>query len=157
MAMETKVQYINAYVAGTCAPQPEKKSHSDTHTTAQLPKIKKQQKWLISIDMAALGGIAAALVLSVLLIVGLVQMNQARQDAQVYEQYVMSLQQQNAQLQNTYSSGYDLEEVKGIAQAMGMVPVDQVTHMQIRVNEPEVVQELTAWESFWAFLVGMFA
>lgn len=155
MAMQPEVRYINAYVSGTCAPQPEKKSHN--RTSAQLPEVKKQQKWLISIDMAALGGIAAALVLSVLLIVGLVQMNQAKQEAQMYEQYVMSLQQENAQLQDTYTSGYDLEEVQNIAQAMGMVPAEQVTHIQMQVTEPEIVQELTAWESFWAFLVGMFA
>ena len=107
--------------------------------------------------MAALSGIVAALVLSVLLIVGLVQMNQAQQEAQMYEQYVVSLQQENTQLQNTYTSGYDLEEVQSIAQAMGMVPAEQVTHLQIQGKEPEVVQELSAWENFWAFLVGMFA
>ena len=155
MAMQTEVLYINTYVSGTCAPQPEKKSQN--RTSAQLPQVKKQQKWLISIDMAALGGIVAALVLSVLLIVGLVQMNQAQQEARMYEEYVMSLQQENTQLQDTYTSGYDLEEVQSIAQAMGMVPAEQVTHIQMQVNEPEVVQELTAWESFWAFLVGMFA
>ncbi|MBE6958640.1 MAG: hypothetical protein E7447_05775 [Ruminococcaceae bacterium] len=155
MAMETKVQYINAYVSGTCAPQPEKKTHYTT--SAQLPQVKKQQKWLISFDLAAIGGILAAVVLSVLLIVSLVQMNQAREEARMYEEYVISLQEQNAQLQDTYTSGYDLEEVQSIAQAMGMVPADQVTHIQMQVNEPEIVEELTAWESFWAFLVGMFA
>lgn len=155
MATQPEVRYINAYVSGTCATQPEKKSHN--RTTAQLPEVKKQQKWLISVDMAALGGIVAALVLSVLLIVGLVSMNQAQQEARMYEEYVVSLQQENAQLQDTYTSGYDLEEVKDIAQAMGMVPAEQVTHIQMQVREPEIVQEMTAWESFWAFLVGMFA
>ena len=155
MATQPEVRYINAYVSGTCAPQPEKKSHN--RTSAQLPQVKKQQKWLISVDMAALSGIVAALMLSVLLIVGLVQMNQTQQEAQMYEQYVMNLQQENALLRDTYSSGYNLEEVQSIAQAMGMVPVEQVTHIQVQVNEPAEVVELTAWESFWAFLVGMFA
>ena len=75
----------------------------------------------------------------------------------MYEQYVMSLQEQNAQLRDTYTSGYDLSEVESIAKAMGMVPADQVTHMQMQVVEPEQVEELSAWESFWAFLAGMFA
>ena len=156
MAMQPVVRYINAYVSGTCAPQPEKKPEGKT-SVAQLPRVKKQQKWLISLDMAAMGGILAAVVLSIFLVVGLVQMNQAQQDARMYEQYVMSLQAENAQLRDTYTSGYDLEEVKSIAQTMGMVPADQVTHIQVHVNEPEQVVELSAWESFWAFLAGMFA
>ena len=156
MAMQPVVRYINAYVSGTCAPQPEKKPENRT-SASQLPRVKKQQKWLVSVDVAALGGILATVVLSIFLIVGLVQMNQAKQEAQMYEQYVMSLQEQNAQLRDTYTSGYDLAEVESIAQAMGMVPADQVAHIQMQVTEPERVEELSAWESFWAFLAGMFA
>lgn len=155
MAMQPTVLYINTYVSGTCAPQPEKKSHN--RTSAQLPQVKKQQKWLISLDVAALSGIVAAVVLSIMLIVGLVQMNQAQRDALMYEEYVMSLQKQNTMLQDTYTSGYDLQEVQSIAQAMGMVPADQVPHVQVQVHEPEIIEELTPWESFWAFLAGMFA
>ena len=80
MAMQPVVRYINDYVSGTCAPQPEKKPENRT-SASQLPPVKRQQKWLICVDMAALGGILATVVLSVFLIVGLVQMNQAQQEA----------------------------------------------------------------------------
>ena len=155
MAMQPEVRYINAYVSGTAAPQPVKKPQK--RPDVYLPKVKKQQKWLIPVDMVAVGGIFAAVVLSIMLIVGLVQMNQAQHEAKMYKEYALSLQQENKALQDTYDSSYDLEEVRDIALAMGMVPMEQAQHVTMQVVTPEVVQEPTPWESFWAFLVGMFA
>ena len=155
MAMQPEIRYINAYVSGTAAPQPEKRPHK--RTTAQLPKVQKQQKYVIPVDVVALGGILTAIVLVIMLTVSLVQMNQARQEAKIYREYAVSLQEENAQLEDTYTSGYDLEEVRQIATAMGMVPVEEVPHLQMQVTTPEVAQEPTAWESFWAFFLGMFA
>lgn len=155
MAMQPEIRYINAYVSGTAAPQPEKRPQK--RSTAQLPKIKKQQKYVIPVDLVALGGILAAVVLVIMLTVGLVQMNQAQQEAKIYREYAASLQEENAQLQDTYTSGYDLEEVRQIALAMGMVPVEQVPHLQMQVTAPQVTQEPSPWESFWTFFLGMFA
>ena len=39
MAMKTEVRYINAYVSGTCVPQPEKMPQKKS--SARLPKAKK--------------------------------------------------------------------------------------------------------------------
>ena len=156
MAMQPEVRYINAYVSGTAVPQPEKMPQS--RPTTKLPPAKKmQQKRLIQVDVVAAGGIVMALVLSVMLVVGLVQMIQAQQEAKMFREYAAMLQTENAQLQDTYTSGYDLEEVQSIARTMGMVPVEQVPHVQMQVVEPEIVQEPTALENFWAFLTGMFA
>lgn len=155
MAMQPEVRYINAYVSGTAVPQPEKRPQK--HNSAQLPKAKKQQTWLIPVDVVALGGIVAAVVLAIMLVTGLVQMNRAQQEAAMYKEYAMSLQQENTQLQDTYTSSYDLEEVREIALAMGMVPVEEVTHMQMQLSAPQVEQQPSAWESFWAFLTGLFA
>lgn len=155
MAMKTEVRYINAYVSGTCVPQPEKMPQK--RSSARLPKAKKQQKWLISVDVVALVGIFAAVVLSISMIMGLVQMNNARQEAKMYKEYALSLQEQNTQLRDTYYASYDTEEVREIALQMGMVPVEQVQHLQMTVQEPQQTAEPSGWESFWAFLVGMFA
>lgn len=155
MAMQPEVRYINAYVSGTAAPQPQKRPQK--RPAVYLPKVKKQQKWLIPVDIVAVGGILAAVVLSVMLIVGLVQMNQAQREAKMYKEYALSLQQENEALQDTYTSSYDLEEVRDIALAMGMTPVEQVQHIQMQVVTPQVVQQPTAWESFWTFFLGMFA
>jgi hypothetical protein len=155
MAMQPEVRYINAYVSGNVAVQPEKMPQKQS--SARLPKARKQQKWLIQVDLVAIGGIMAALVLSIMLVTGLVQMNQAKHEAKVYREYATSLKLDNTKMRDTYASEYDLNEVRDIALNMGMVPVEQVEHVTMQVVTPEVVQEPTAWESFWAFFLGMFA
>ena len=155
MAMQPEVRYINAYVSGNVAVQPKKMPQKQSFT--RLPHAKKAQKWLIPVDMVAVGGILAAFVLSIMLVVGLVQMNQAQREAKMYKEYAMSLKQDNAQMRDTYASEYDLDEVREIAITMGMVPVEQVEHVTMQVVTPEVVEEPTAWESFWTFFLGMFA
>lgn len=155
MAMQPEVRYINAYVSGTAACQPEKKPQKKQ--SVRLPKAKKQQKLVIPVDMVAVGGILAAVILSIALLIGLTQMHQAQQEARALKDYAISLQEENQQLQDTYTSGYNLEEIRDIALKMGMVPVEDVPHMQIQLTAPQQVQQPTAWESFWAFMVGLFA
>ena len=155
MALQREVRYINDYVSGSIAYQPERKSQKKQ--SAQLPKMKKQQKLVIAIDPLALGGIVMAMVLAVMLLVGGVNLINAKQEAQIMKDYVASLQEKNARLQDTYSSSYDLEEIREIALTMGMVPIEQVPHIQMQVVVPEAPVEPTAWENFWAFMVGLFA
>ena len=155
MALQREVRYINDYVSGSIAYQPERKSHKEQFV--QLPKMKKQRKLVIAIDPLALGGIVTAMVLAVMLLVGGVNLINAKQEAQIMKDYVASLEEENALLQDTYSSGYDLEEIREIALTMGMVPVEQATHIQMQVVVPEAPVEPTAWENFWAFMVGLFA
>lgn len=155
MAMQPEVRYINAYISGTAAHQQPKIPQK--RTFVHLPKAKKQQKWLISVDVVALGGILAALVLGIMMVISLVQMNQAQREAETMRQYALTLRQENESLRDTYTAEYDLEEVQRIALTIGMVPVEQVEHVPIQLEAPQVEQKHTAWENFWAFVVGMFA
>ena len=91
------------------------------------------------------------------MIINVVQLNQAQAEANQLRAYVETLQTENEQLQDTYTSNYDMEEIRDIALTLGMVPAEQVTHMRMQMAAPQVVEEPTAWESFWAFMVGMFA
>ena len=155
MAMQPEVRYINAYVSGNVAVQPEKIPQKKS--SVRLPKAKKQQKWLIPVDMVAVGGMLVAFVLGIMMIVSLVQMTQAQKEAKMMRQYALSLRQENQVMRDTYTAEFDLNEVQQIAQAMGMVPVEQLAHVQIHLEAPQVEEEPTAWENFWAFVVGMFA
>lgn len=155
MARQYEVRYINQYVSGNIACQPEKKPNK--RSTAQLPKMKRKHKQQVTVDVFALCSIAVAVVLAVMMTVGLVQMNRAKEEAQILKNYVNTLQFENKALKDTYTSGYDLEEIREIAITMGMVPVEAVPHLQMQVVTPQTVKEPTAWENFWAFMVGMFA
>lgn len=155
MAKQPDVRYINYYVSGSLAYQPEKKTRRKA--SAQLPKVKKQQKLMIPVDPVAVGGIVIAFVLMIAMIVSLVSWNQARREAAVLNEYVTSLQKENGTLQDTYTSGYDLEEIRQIALNMGLVPQEQVEHIQMQVVVPQAEEELTGLAAVWAFILGMFA
>ena len=106
MAMQPEVRYINAYVSGTAACQPEKKPRKKQAVC--LPKVRKQQKLVIPVDMVAVGGILAAVVLSVLLLVGLTQMHQAQQEAKAQAEA-----EKIAERETANKSQKKLDEVKG--------------------------------------------
>ncbi len=155
MARQPEIQYINAYVSGSTAYQLETPVRKKKQV--KLPKMRRQKKAVIALDPVAVGSIVVAAVMLVLLLVGFARLQNAREQVADMERYVSSLQQQNMQLRDTYTSGYDLDEIEKIALAMGMVPSSQVPQVSVSVTVPHVQQPPTAWESFCAFLMGLFA
>ena len=155
MAYQPEIRYINQYVSGTMAYQPERKP--SRKYTATLPKPRKKKQELILVDPVAVVCIFVAAVLMVMLLVGAVQLYQTQQETAQLRHYVAMLQEQNTQLQDTYTSGFDPEEIRDIAQTMGMIPKEAATHLQVQVTVPEAPVEPTAWESFWQFFMEMFA
>jgi len=155
MARQPEIQYINAGVCGTSAykldAEPVRKKR------AQLPKARRQKKTVVYLDPYALIGILAAGVMMIMLLVGVVRLQESRNEVNSLEHYVQTLHQENMELQDTFEAGYDLEEIKQIAMAMGMVPADQVERVPLNVTVPVEEPQPTAWESFCAFLAGLFA
>jgi len=93
----------------------------------------------------------------VLMIVGAVRLSNAQNQAQRMSQYVVSLQQTNAQLRSTYEQGWDEEEIRQIAEARGMIPASEATKVTVSLNVPQQEKTPSAWESFVTFLTGLFA
>lgn len=153
MARQAAVQYINFYTSGTEAAQLEPVRKKPV----TLPKPRRAKRMVLYVDPVAIMGIAVACVLLVSMMVGLVRLVSARQEAVVMENYVQSLQAENEQLQQAYRSGYDAEEIRRIALAKGMIPVEEAKHITITPQEPVVEAEMSAWESFWSGLKGLFA
>ena len=165
MARQEDIRYINSFVSGNVAYQIEPKENRPS-ITAQLPKLPKQPKvrerkeLQLIVEPVALVGVVLAAVLLVMLAVGALQLMDARADERIMEQYVQSLREENTRLQDTYHSGYDLERVEEIALAMGMVPVEEVEHIQVSlampVETPEI-QEPGFWTRVLTFLTGLCA
>ena len=156
MARKNEVQYVNFYTVGSAAykydpaPLPKKQE-------AKLPKPRRQKKIRVYVDPVAVLGVCVALVLLVMMISGVHSLSAARQQEAQMAAYVERLQAENAQLQETYERGYDLDEIYEIATAMGMVQAEQTQHIRVQVSVPEAETEPTAWENFWMFLTGLFA
>ncbi len=155
MAQRTDIQYIRFYTEGSAA---RKIAPVDIRKTIRLPKIhKKHKKFTLLIDPIAIAGIAMAALMMILMIVGITQLVNTRQQAQTMAAYVETLQQENTSLQATYTEGYDLEAVEQTALALGLVPKEQVRHVTIHVPTEQTVTEPGPWERFCTFLTGLFA
>ena len=154
MARQLDVRYIRLYTDGSTArkmemPQPRR--------VAKKPALRKKKKIVLHVDPVATLGIVVAVVMLLLMGAGVQNLRQAQHDAVVMQTYVQTLRQENAQLQQTYDDGYDLERVEQTALALGMVPVEQVQQMQIRVSVSEPQIQPSGWEQFCTFLAGLFA
>jgi hypothetical protein len=72
--------------------------------------------------------------------------------------YVTALELENAQLEQIYRDGYDLDEIRDFADANGMVPAEDAPQIQIQVQPPQQEQpQLSWWDSLTTFLAGLFA
>ena len=154
MAQRTDIRYVQFYTDGSAA---RKVAPVAPLKTIKLPKIKKQKRITLCIDPIAVASIGMALMMAVLIVVGVVQLNAARQDMQTMSAYVQTLQEENTQLQQTFNEGYDIEQVERTALALGLVPVEQVRHVSVTLPEIQEPVEPTAWEQFTTFLSGLFA
>jgi hypothetical protein len=157
MAKGPEIQYIRLYTEGSTARSVDFNVPQKKRNKTRLPKLQPQKKRVIRLDPMALMGMLVAGVMMILMVVGCVQLNSARQEAERYSEYVVTLQDKNTELQKTYQSGYDLEQIEEMAIALGMVPREQAQHVEVRVEIPEISQEPTGWERFTTFLAGLFA
>ena len=154
MAQRLEIQYIRFDTDGSAARQPAPVSRQKQ---VSKPRPRRQKQPVLYIDPVAILGVAVAAVMLVAMLVSLVQFYQAQQELQTMQSYVQELFQENQQLQEMYDSGYDLEEVLRVAEALGMVPRDQVESILLQMPAPEAPPQPTFWEKISTFLSGLFA
>lgn len=156
MARINEIQYVNFYTAGSAAfkyeptPLPKKKQ-------ASLPKMRRKKRILVHVDPITVLGMCLTVVMLVMMVSGMVRLNALHHQQEQMAAYVSALEQENAQLQTRYEAGYDWDEIRQLAAAMGMVPAEQAQRVQIQVADEVIETEPSAWENFCAFLSGLFA
>ncbi len=134
MANRPGVKYIQYYTDGSAARQPEVRP---PRPRKPLPRPKKKPVLVVHVCPMTLCGLLAAAVLLVMLTVGSVRLWQAQQEKRAMADYVDALEWSNAQAEKKYEDALDLEEIRKQALALGMIPVEEVPHMEIAVpSEP---------------------
>ena len=155
MVQRLDVRYVRYCTDGNAA---RKIAPVEKRSTAKLPQVKKQKRRVICIDPFALAGIVLSVVMLVLLIVGVTELVDARQDASTMEAYTRYLEEQNAELTAQYHAKYDMKEVEQAALSLGMVPREQATHVTLQLPESEAEQEnVSLWGWAYTFFAGLFA
>lgn len=160
MAEKTKIQYINFYSAGSVARKYDLTKPVYEQPRYPEPEIQTQprKRTVVRVDPLAVCSIVVSVVMLVLMVAGVFQLWESWQQEQALTAYVQQLAEQNQVLEETYRSGYDLEQIEKEALALGLVPVEQVQHITLPVSRPaEVPAEATLWEALAAFFGGLFA
>ncbi|MBQ7344680.1 MAG: hypothetical protein IJW45_01275 [Oscillospiraceae bacterium] len=161
MARQPDIQYVRFYTTGSAArkiellPQPKEKTAPAR--PKQRRKVRRREQVVLRIDPISLCAMLVAGILLVAMIVGMIELGSIDAQADQMETYVSELRAENAQLQAEYEAGYDLDDIREKALAMGLVSIDQVEHITIHVEHPQPEPERSAWDTFWADFWDMFA
>lgn len=156
-ARKPDIQYITQfYTYGSEAKVLELKPARKKAKTI-LPKAIPEAKIRIMVDPAAIFGIVVAAVMLVLMVVGVVQYLNVCEEYRVMNDYVIDLQNENVQLQQTYEAGFDPADIETKALAIGMIPREQAEVVTIHVEIPTPEPEPTLWENICWYFNELFA
>ena len=156
MAKQHVIQYVNFYTDGSAARQIEPAAPAK-HAT--LPKQKKQKRKVIYLDPVAILGLAVAACMLVMMLVGLNALNEAQEKTEMMSSYVEVLTQKNEDLNQALLQGYDPDEIRTTALALGMIPSQQAPQITIDVQAPAGEQEepVSVWTQLAKILSNVFA
>ena len=157
MSQKPKIQYVGQfYIHGSEARQLEQEAKRK-QAKSKLPLERLRSVREINLDPVAIGGILVSLVLLAVMIVGALQLKTDWANYRVMDSYVSRLSSQNAKLTEEYRSQYDLDDIRSKAEALGMVPREELQTRSVYVTVPQPEPEPTWWENLQWFLEGLFA
>ena len=156
MARKSDIEYIRYYTDGSAARKFEPVILPKKVKTVR-PKPRAVPVKKIVVDPTAVISIAVAAVLLVMMLVSFSHLNALEAEQQRVEQYIQQLEQENQILEDNYRSGYDLEQIKKTAIALGMVPKDTLQHITIYLDPVVEEVELSLWQRIAAFFTGLIA
>lgn len=156
MAKKPEIQYVGQfYVYGSEAQVVAPKKRKQFQLPKPRIELEKIEK--IYVDPVAVAGIAVAVVMLVCMVIGACQIRSCWKEYETMSHYVSQLHVENARLEHTYHISQDLADVEAKAQAMGLVPLEEIPTMSVRVTVPTPEAEETAWDEFAWFIKGLFA
>ena len=153
MAYKPEIRYVQFYTNGSAAQELAPRKPLE----GMFFPAKKRKKRVVKVDPLALAGIVVSAVMLVLMIVGLVHLQQARSQVEVMANYVQTLEAENVRLHTQYEEERDLEYIEQLALTFGMIPVEEVQHMTIHVEVPVQQEPPTKWEKILTYLSGLIA
>jgi hypothetical protein len=155
MERKPDIQYIGQfYVHGSEARELARQEQAKRAKT-QLPLFRQQRIRKIAVDPVAVTGIAVAVMMMVVMIVGAISIHNAWMQHDRMAAYVKELTAENTALEQEYRAGYDPEDIREKAVALGMIPAAEAQSILIYVRVPQVEKDPTWWEDMVWFLDGM--
>ena len=157
MAQKPEIQYVGQfYIHGSEAKKLAQKKEQKKAKT-QLPQHRFERVRKVYVDPLAIASLCIATVMLVTMVMGALSIQTAWEDLRIAQQRVYELQNDNVILTSQYRAGYDLDEVRSAALALGMIPVEEAQVMNLHVTVPVQQPEPTFLEDLVWFLEGLFA
>ena len=157
MAQKPEIQYVGQfYIHGSEAKKLAQKKEQKKAKT-QLPQHRFERARKVYVDPLAIASLCIATVMLVTMVMGALSIQTAWEDLRIAQQRVYELQNDNVILTSQYRAGYDLDEVRSAALALGMIPVEEAQVMSLHVTVPVKRPEPTFLEDMIWFLEGLFA
>ena len=155
MAQKPEIQYVGQfYVFGSEAPQPKPRPQK---AKVKRPVIHLERLQKIYVDPLAVCGVLAAIVMLSLLIVGAFHLRDTRAAYDQMKAQLTDIKRENAKLNHTYHTSYDLEEIRAQAEKIGMVSGEEAERFTIFFSLPKEEKEPSAWDDFVWLLSGLFS
>ena len=157
MVRKPDIQYVDkVYVHGSEARVLELKPNKKKAKTV-LPEAAPVKEKVVHIDLLSISAIAVAVTMIVLMVVGCFQLKAAFDRSVAMSHYVISLQNENLDLNKDYYNGFDPADIEQKALALGMIPMEDAKTLTMTVTIPEEVPAPTMWENFTWFMKGLLA
>ena len=154
MANQIDIRYIDFSTEGNAA----RKFAPAQKKKVQLPDARRKTRRVLTIDPLALIGVTVAVCMIVFMGIGVLRLQAAQEKNMQMAQYVDSLSEKNTALQSEFNEVCDLEEVRQLALALGMIPKLEAPQTGITMYVPEEpVASPSLWEQIGTFLAGLFA
>jgi len=158
MALQPDIMYVSYYTAGSAAYDMNRKVEKPKAAAVHKRRRHVKKQRVIAVDPVAVIGILVAVCMFFALISGVQEYQDTLEQNQRMQTYMEQLKNENTALQDTYENSYDALSVYEMATAIGMVPQEQVQHVQISVQLPQNQEvQLSFWENVSLFLTGLFA
>ena len=155
MERKPDIQYIGQFYIHGSEAQELARKEQEKRARTQLPLFRQQRVKKIVVDPVAVAGIAVAVMMMVVMIVGAISIHNAWTQYGKMDAYVKVLTAENTALEQEYRAGYDPADIREKAVALGMIPLEEVEPIRIRVRVPEPETEPTWWEDMIWLLDGL--
>ena len=156
MVQKPKIQYVGQfYVHGSEARQLELLEQKKAKSKLPLGRLQQVEK--VYVDPVAIIGIAVAVFMLVVMAMGTMQLKEDWDEYRQVSSYVSRLKKENAQLTETYREGYNLEDIRTKATALGLVPKEELEQRTVTITIPEREAPPSKIEEIKWFLEGLFA
>lgn len=154
VAQKAEIQYVSQfYDYGSDKHKKKKKKVPKDF----VPDKKPVKIHTVTLDPVALCGILSAVVLCAALIFGGLSLNAQWREHVALKQYLVQLKTDNSALRHKFSLSYNIEDIRTMADTIGLVPEDEIEVRYVRVTPPEPKPRKDPFENLKWFLKGLFA